>query len=356
MTTALHSEYRRITEKILQQKWIQHLLFWIVSFYVLLRFFAYEEVPSRADWIYTFLFHISLLVGIYLNLNLLIPRLLRHRRYVAYIFLLTVLLAGTTLLNVATFEYLADWLFPGYYFISYYAPSEILQFIAIYIGLTSLLKLSKGWFHLQEKERRIAQLEKGKLDAELRTLKAQLDPHFLLNSLNSLYSLALDGDQRTPEIILKLSESVRYMLYECSSRFVPLSREVDHISNYVSLQKLRCGERVDIQFAVEGCIEDQKSIAPLLFLPIIENAFKHGTSGKRHHSFVRIQIQVADSEIHCRSANSRGVPDRSPIYTEGGIGLKNLRKRLQLIYPGRHQLNIREDEETFRVHLKINVL
>jgi sensor histidine kinase YesM len=351
--TAPPSWYSRIMEKAIQRRWVQHLLFWMVSFYFLLRFFAYEEVPSKADWIYTFLFHLSLFAGVYLNLNSLIPRLLRARRYLLYILSLSILLAGATLLNIITFEYLADWIFPGYYFISYYTPVDILQFMIIYIGLTSLLKLSKGWFQLQEKERRIAQLEKGKLDAELRALKAQLDPHFLLNSLNNLYSLALDKDRRTPEILLKLSESVRYMLYECSPRFVPLQREIDHIRNYVSLQQLRCGARAEIRLEVDGTIVDQQQIAPLLFLPIIENAFKHGLSGKRDNPFIRIRIQVEENGIHCRVANSRGTADTSLLKSPGGIGLKNLQKRLQLIYPGAHHLEIREDGDTYLVHLKI---
>ena len=277
--------------QILQQRWLQHLAFWALSFYVLTRHFAYEEEIHKVDLIYTLLFHLSLWLAVYLNLLLLIPRLLRSNRIILYLFSVAIELAGASVFNWLTFQYLADWLFPGYYFISYFEFWDILQYILVYVGLTTLLKLSKGWFQLQRQEKRISRLERQKVEAELKALKAQIDPHFLFNSLNSLYSLALERSGRVPEALLRLSECMRYMLYDCRKNMVSLEKELEYIRNYIELQKLRLETTVSISMKVSGEPEG-KQIAPLLFIPFIENAFKHGLKGKGQLPSVAIAIQI----------------------------------------------------------------
>jgi len=334
-------------------KWTQHLSFWTLSFYVLLRLFAYELPPSGSDWIYTLLFHLPLLVAVYINLNWLIPRYLRRQRYLLYTLLTIGLLVSATYFNLFTFEYLADLLFPGYYFIAYYEFGDIVQFVFAYMLLSALFKLSKGWFQLNVQEKRLARLEREKSDAELRALKSQLDPHFLFNSLNNLYSLALDQDERTPEILLKLSESIRYMLYECSEHYVALDRELEYVRHYLELQQIRHDPLADLRWAIRGSPTGKK-IAPLLFLPLIENAFKHGLKGNRQAGFIHLTLTIEEAAASLRIANSVGSADPC-LPRSGGIGLANLRRRLGLLYPEKHQLHTERQEDQFIATLKLQL-
>lgn len=341
-------------EKILRNRVLQHTLFWGLSFYILLRLFAYNLSISRIDYIYTFLFHLSLWATVYLNILILIPKLLRPGNYQWYALAVLGNAAAGTVLNLFIFNELADRLFPGYYFIAYYNFWDILQFMAVYLSATTLLKLSKGWFQLERQNRKIDRLKKEKLEAEMRALKAQIDPHFLLNTLNNLYSLALDNDARTAELLLRLSQSMRYRLYECGEDLVPLRGEIDFIRNYLELQQLRLGRQPSIQWQIEGPIEGKK-IAPLLFMPYIENAFKHGLRGAYERAYLNIHLTVQEDSLLLTVENSKP-PKRSPKSDQpAGIGLQNTQKRLELLYPDRHELKIIDSAGLFSVRLKIDL-
>lgn len=340
---------QRIVQWLLRNRVLQHLLFWSLSFYILLRFFAYEEAISRADLVYTVLFHLSLLTAVYVNLLWLIPIFLKQGKYLLYIlFFLFTLFAGIWL-NQFTFNQLADRLFPGYYFISYYEWKDIAQFMLIYLFATTLLKLSKAWFWVNEAEHLLKKLQSENLDAELRALKSQIDPHFLFNSLNSLYALALDGDVRTPEAILKLSHNMRYMLYECNTEQVPLEKEIEYIRNYLDLQRLRSSNSQDVKFEV-NIHHGRQPIAPLLFIPFVENAFKHGNLDSIH-----IQLDTNQKSLQFSVKNEKRVlqPELTQHYS--GIGLQNIRRRLALLYPNHHQLNFRDEATEFFISLQIQL-
>lgn len=336
-------------ERILQHRMVQHLLFWSLSFYVLFRLFCTDEKYVETDLIYTFLFHISLVFIVYLNLNFLLPRYFQTKRYGLYVLGFGLVLALGTLLNHLTFQYLADWLFEGYYFISYYEWGDILEFTFTYMALSTLLHLSKSWFELNEKKKAINRLEREKLDAELLSLKSQINPHFLFNSLNNLYSLSLDQDKRLPDLLLRLSDNLRYMLYESGDKFVPLQKEIQFLENYIDLQRIRAPKRVDIQFAVEGKIKD-KAIAPLLLIHFVENAFKFGAKGSNTEAFVHIWCTVKENELVFTIHNNKGKLALPPKQG-GGIGLSNTRKRLELLYPRQHQLRIEDNEDDFQIFL-----
>lgn len=341
--------------KILQKRWLQHLAFWGLSFFILTRHFAYEEEVHKVDLIYTLLFHLSLWLAVYINLFLLIPKLLRFNRIILYLSSVALVLAGASVFNWLTFQYLADWLFPGYYFISYFEFRDILEYILVYASITTLLKLSKGWFQLQRQEKRINRLERQKVEAELRALKAQIDPHFLFNSLNSLYSLALDRSVKVPEALLRLSECMRYMLYDCRKSMVPLEKELEYIHNYIELQRLRLETTASISMEVMGAPEG-KQIAPLLFIPFIENAFKHGLKEIGQLPSVSIAIHIEEKSLYFLVENAldeerENVPARSQ-----GIGLKNVRQRLQLLYPNRFHMIATPVDRRFRAELKIEKL
>ena len=333
-----------------QKRANQHLLFWSTSFYVLLTLFAYDkENLERVDWVYTALFHFTLFPPVYLNLLIFIPVFLKRHRFFLYFAVLVLMLLISIYFHQFTFDYLADCLFPGYYFISYYDNWEVARFTGIYLVLTSLLKLSKSWFQVNENQKVLTRLKGEKLDAELRALKAQIDPHFLFNALNTLYSLSIESHPQTPDYILKLSENLRYILYECGEDRVRLERELHFMENYLAIQKIRMADGNQINL-VQQNLNPEAKIAPLLFLPIIENIFKHGDTTAP----VRIALEMQGGILHFRSGNKlRAAP---PIPTEaGGIGLFNVRKRLQNLYPGRHQLETSEKKDEFYVHLQLQL-
>lgn len=349
----MFNDIRDRLEGLMQNRKVQHLLFWLLSFYILFRLFCTDEKYVETDLIYTFLFHISLVVMVYLNLLFLIPMFFQQKRYGSYLLGFLVVLAIGTLLNHLSFQYLADWLFSSYYFISYYEWRDILEFTFTYMALSTLLHLSKSWFELNEKNKAINKLEREKLDTELQSLKSQINPHFLFNSLNNLYSLSLDKDQRLPDLLLRLSDNLRYMLYESGDQLVPLQKELQFLENYIDLQRLRAPERVDIQFSVEGKVKD-KSIAPLLLIHFVENAFKFGAKGSDRGAYVHIGCQIYDNHLQFTVNNNKGKLALTASEA-GGIGLSNSRKRLALLYPNRHQLRIEEDEAHFHVFLSLTL-
>lgn len=335
-------------------RWLQHLLFWAFSFYVLNRLFAkeYGDELLKVNLIYTALFHLSLLLVVYLNLLVFIPRFLSKGKYLLYaIFIVGGILLGIYF-NFFTFDYLSNKLFSDYYFISYFQFKDIAQFMVVYIVITTLLKFSKSWFQLTENQRFIDQLEREKSNAELNALKLQINPHFLFNSLNNLYSLALDKDERIPELILKLSQGMRYMLYESNDHFVPLKKEIEYLKNYLELQRLRTHNRAKIDFSIDGNLEKIK-IPPMIFIPFVENGFKHGIKGDIDNSFINIQLKIDGKKLIFKTQNNKGEIDEVEPQEFRGFGLKNVKRRLELLYPKNHELTIDDGEKTFTVELII---
>ena len=221
---------------------------------------------------------------------------------------------------------------------------------AFLLIFANLYGFAYAWFR-ERNLRRI--LDKEKLRTELEALRHQIHPHFLFNSLNSLYGLAfIQGAEQTAEGIARLAHMMRYMIYETSVDFVPLDKEIAYIKSYLDLQKLRIGHAVDVDFQIEGTTE-HKQIAPLLFIPFIENAFKYGVS-KLNDSYIHIIVKVASGRLEFSVHNS--VHQRSsgdPSYS--GVGLVNVRQRLALIYPNSHQLEVIQKEDAYLVHLLLDL-
>jgi len=183
----------------------------------------------------------------------------------------------------------------------------------------------------------------------LNSLKAQVNPHFLFNSLNSIYSQALVKSEQTAETVLELSNLLRYMLYEVGDDLVPLAKEVEMLENYIELQKLRVDDGAHVNMTISGDIEGVQ-IAPLLVFPLVENAFKHGLKGASEEAFVQIDWAIG-AEIAVSIRNNLGSVDDMEKGKYGGIGLENVKRRLQLIYPGRHELKINQKDNEFHVNL-----
>ncbi len=345
------------TYKILKSRLFQHLAFWVFAFFLLAGFFAkeYGSTFLKLNLIYTGLFLLSVVLVVYLNLLILIPKFLQKGKWILYLVLLIPIVALGIFLNLLTFEYLSDWLFPGYYFISYYKIQDLFNFISIFLAATTLLKMAKGWFQVNEQKRKIDQLEKEKLDAELNALKSQINPHFLFNSLNSMYSLSLENDQKVPDLLLKLSAGMRYMLYETNENFVLLEKEIDYLNNYLDLQKLRTDQDTSIEFKIEGDIDQQK-IAPLVLIPFVENAFKHGIKGDVENVFIKMSLKVKKEEIIFNVENNKGTVDRlSGEKYVGGVGLENVKKRMELLYQNQYNLKVDDAGINYKIQLKLPV-
>ncbi len=342
---------------LLKSRVFQHLAFWLFAYVLLAGFFAKEYGGTflKLNMIYTGLFIWSIILIVYINLLLLIPRFLQKRKWWIYLFSMMILIGLGIMLNLLTFDHLSDWLFPGFYFISYYEVRDIFNFVVIFLATTTLLKLAKGWFELSEQRKQINRLEREKLDAELQALKTQINPHFLFNSLNSMYALSLDKDEKVPDLLLKLASGMRYMLYETNENFVPLEKELEYLQNYLDLQRLRTDHRADIRFKIEGVIREQK-LVPLVFIPFVENAFKHGIKGDIESVFIDIFLKVEKERLCFEVTNNKGQVDEVPgIASEGGVGLNNVKKRLKLLYGKQYDLIINETSSTYQTILKIPV-
>lgn len=218
-------------------------------------------------------------------------------------------------------------------------------------GFAAAIKLVKIWYL---KQQAYEQIDKEKLQAELQLLKSQVHPHFLFNTLNNLYALTLHKSDHSPAVVLKLSELLSYMLYECNASEVPLQKEIAFMRNYIGLEQLRYGDRLDMSVTISGDYPT-KLIAPLLLVPFLENAFKHGTSEQLEQAWMHIDLSVQGNQLKFKVINSREPSAHKDTYI-GGIGLQNVQKRLKLLYPDRHELRIVAEEETFMVALTLELV
>ncbi len=213
-----------------------------------------------------------------------------------------------------------------------------------FIG-TAIALLSMKRLYLNEQERKEA--EQKKVEAELKNLKSQLNPHFLFNTLNNIYALIAISQDKSQEAVMELSKMLRYVLYDADTDLVPISKEVEFISNYVKLMKLRLSSKVDVQVNMQVDRNPSFPIAPLLFISMIENAFKHGVSSQQN-SFIHFSIQLTeDNDIVCDLQNSYFPKDENQDKSGSGIGVENTKRRLELIYPNRHSYTYSVEGDTY---------
>ncbi|MEO6285438.1 MAG: histidine kinase [Dyadobacter sp.] len=220
-----------------------------------------------------------------------------------------------------------------------------------FVFLAASMKMFRYWYR---KERDNQQLEQETLLMELQVLKAQVHPHFLFNTLNNIYSLTLQQSVNASEIVQKLSGLLRYMFRECNALEIPLSKEIELLRNYTQLEQIRYGNRLNMDLTVRGDLTGKK-IAPLLLIPFVENAFKHGASQQTDQAIIELCLCMMDNELNFRIENSQSADLTQPQTPHSGLGLANVRKRLALIYPDRHQLAIRSESTRYLVELKIQL-
>jgi hypothetical protein len=349
--------------------------------------YNHDAVVTKADWlhifptdiavalksdrfVYSYIVSILLIVNFYyFNKGYLIPNVLAKKKTMFYIAIVTAcfFLYLTILyiivlnsnehrewLNSEDFRnYLKKMLARNPAYIQpgprYFSPGPIAVFLLVFVvGLGS--NVVNQWFSAEDKKEEIS---KQQLQTELSFLKSQVNPHFLFNSLNSIYSLSVSNSKQTSDAVMKLSRILRYTLEEAKNNMVNLGHEVEFIKNYIELQKIRLTDNVSIKFVTKGDI-GSVSIAPLMLIPFIENAFKYGVS-THNESNVCAEIDAQDRDIRFTCTNTN-FPTIALKNKGTGTGISNTKRRLELLYPDKHTLDIKETAETYSVTLIIKAV
>lgn len=232
-----------------------------------------------------------------------------------------------------------------------FAPKLIIEAVNIYliVALYTMFYFLRAWY---EQQRLAQELLRDKAVAQLELLKNQVQPHFIFNTLNNIYSLSLKNNPRTSDLIYRLSSLLSYMLYDSRQEFIPVSKEMEYIHNYIELEKIRYGERLDVAVNCFDAV-DKFTIPPLLILPLVENSFKHGVSNDVGNSWIRIDISVKDDWLTVKIENSRvaGQVNGHTVYK--GLGTENVKKRLEIIYPDRHEFKCMSEGQSYLTILKL---
>lgn len=332
-----------------------HILFWSLVLLFYTYFFSYNS--NNLSYILSFsLFLMPITIATtYVSIYYLIPKYLIKKRYLQFfLYSIYTLILSSYLIIISIFY--------GLIYLSKFNYNEMppisrnifFVMLSVYIVtiVTSAFKLLKLNFAQAEKtnalETKILEAQLKLKEQELNYLRMQIHPHFLFNTLNTMYGFALKKANETPEMILKLSNLLDYLLYKVDKPFVLLSDDINHIEDYIELEKMRFNETLDI-YITKNNVSKSISIAPMLLLPFIENSFKHGTinQGKL---FIAIEITCLDNVIDFRIKNS----NTSTKQRSQGIGLKNIQKRLDLLYKDNYSLEIRNEATFFNVHLTLN--
>ena len=279
----------------------------------------------------------------------LLPRFLFRKKHLLFFIWVLLVIAGVILMEEFVLEkiYFPDTKraqsFPGVF----YTLLDVLPVITILSGFKF------AWDALG-KQREVEELKATVTESELQFLKSQINPHFLFNNLNNLYAYAIENSPKTPEIILELSAVLRYMLYECREKYVPLTKEVAQLENFIKLNEMQIEERGQVTFSAQG-IQTGYQIAPLILIVFIENAFKHSIASQTENILIDVDLKLSDTgalEFVCKNSFQ---PQSNTDSLSNGIGLENVQKRLQLLYPNAHQLDIRESNNLYEVRLSIEL-
>jgi two-component system, LytTR family, sensor kinase len=293
------------TDSFIQRYYLHHLLGWALLFFGW-HFFRYQDYPPGKGWYITGIKVADLALMVYVTNYLLIPRLLYKKRYFLFGLLFTALVFTFSITKM-------------------YIEAELLQ--------TS--------FDIWDPE------------TELNFLKSQLNPHFLFNSLNTIYFLIDKQNANARTTLLQMSDLLRYQLYDCKNNTIEIEKEVHYLQDYIRLQELRKDNQYEVGIEVGEQVKGFR-ITPLLLIPFVENAFKHISHHTHARNFIQVAIQRSNGTLTFIVENSKDDQQRSTEPT-GGIGLSNVKRRLELIYPGKHTLQIMNSAHTFKIELNLHL-
>ena len=330
---------------------IDHVVFWTatVGFHMFTKYDMIKEAGFDQFMLEVIVRNALLAMLIYLNLLVLIPRYAQQKKIASYIFLLLGSLGLYALLKNAHDVYLNGYVLgdesrKSLFYNTYYNFSIAIFYLAFNVAL----HLSKAWYFQREL---IQKMEVEKLSSELEYLKAQINPHFVFNSINTIYFQIEKQNATARESLSAFSEMLRYQLYECNGKEIVIEKEINYLKNYVELQRMRKDESYNISFVVE---EGTKgfTISPLLLIPFVENAFKH-VSHHANNNDVRIRLGRHENNFVLSVFNTKEGKANNSEYT--GIGLKNAKRRLELLYKDRHELVIDNRPDSFEINLSLRI-
>lgn len=328
-----------------------HIFFWFIVLVVLV-------ITDRNQYA----FHITLIkeivnviffaIVVYFNLKFLIPHYLKEGKSLSYIvFLFFSVLLISPIKTLCLYLIFQDFPYIQQNFIE---NQGFIFMSSLFVAASSTIyQILNDW---QRSDVEKKELEFKKTQTELNFLRSQINPHFLFNTLNNLYALTLKKSDTAPETVLKLSEIMRYMLYECNERKVLLSKEINYLKNYIELEKLRLNESFNIKVEINGEVGTHR-ISPLLLTPFIENAFKHGINQQLIKGYILVTLNITEEWLQLTIKNSKleKGPVETPAKKSGGIGLKNVKRRLEILYPSTHKLNIENKLNEYIINLKVKL-
>ena len=334
-----------------------HLAAWACFFLLPVVFFPRSKDPQYqmseiVKWMF-FCMNVYLVLFFYLNTQVLIPKLLARRKWLLYSLAIIAILSffiyiprffedalNSELVQKGKFKFGRR----KHHFYPFTGGTAVFFLV---FTVSTCMKVIQQWLAAENRQKLI---ETEKLNTELSFLKSQINPHFLFNTLNYIYSLAVVKSDATAGAVMKLSSIMRYVLSDTKQHLVPLEKEVQFIQHFIDLQKVRLTDKIKINFTVTGNVEG-KQVAPLIFIPFVENAFKYGISTKEA-SEINISIDCTENQVIFTSDN-RVLATDTNSENNNGIGLQNTKRRLEISYPGKHQLTISKKDDHFNVELKI---
>ncbi len=333
-------------------RWALHVIFWLAVLIFYTFFFGYKRVDYRITFSFVIvLLPVTIITTYFLNYELL-PKYLFKKKYLKFIqyFIYTLIVSFyiEMVTVIGIFILVAELKINEFHPANTNALILIAgMYLVVFLGVA--VKLVN---HYNQNQAQIQSLKKEKLEAELKFLKAQLHPHFLFNTLNNLYSLTLEKSDKAPEVVLKLSELLDYILYECNAELVLLDKEIEQIKNYIELEKLRYGDRLKVDLDFEG-IKINQMIPPMLLMTLVENSFKHGAAKSTNKSWIKIKIRINNRQLFLEVGNSKDQNIKTKKEHSGGVGLQNLQNRLRLLYGDQYNFKIKENSDSYYTYLSL---
>ena len=346
---------------------LHHLTFWAVyhfSWWAVFEGSIANAIDNITNPPYTvkYAFYVVIqALGVYFCLYYLIPRFLEKRKYWTFLSLMILTVAGMStviasgyLLTSELFDIPMEELFkvddPSLWL---FIKSNSLPSCIGAMTLGMSIKLAKNYLQSQQKQQ---ELEKEKLETELKFLRSQFNPHFLFNTINSIFVLINRDQVQASDSLAKFSSLLRYQLYECNEKEIPLNRELAYLESFIELEKLRLDHNFEIRVSLPTDQAGNLNIAPFLLMPFVENAFKHVSKKPDHVNWIKIDVSLEGEELHYQVSNSVSNESKANDAVEfSGLGLKNVERRLNLLYPGRHEFITKKDESAYLVQLKLKL-
>jgi two-component system LytT family sensor kinase len=329
---------------------IPHLVFWALAYLFWIFIFRNNTLVLTHAITIQFCYLVFIAANYYFNTGYAIPRLLNNKKYVAFALCLLAGITITAALRVPVSILVNIYIFN----VANFHPNLLPLFRDSFVNILFWVVIILTAKFVADKVRStiyIEQIEKEKAEHELDFLRAQFNPHFLFNSINSIYAHIDKSNKTARNMLLVFSEMLRYQLYECNVDKIELGREVNYIKNYIEMQKSRMDDRIMVNFCACNTGENIK-LAPLLLVIFIENAFKYVGFNEGKENRVDISLKYEDGNLHFRSFNSKD-SYLNPAEKSSGLGIANARRRLELLYPGKHSLQIENHDESFEINLTL---